>query len=75
MLLRDVIEEAAWHLDVGLSHPGAVGGSKGSVVRRLKGYVSWVQTGVSQVGPYLLCKNKIALFMMASTKGPLSEDQ
>ena len=43
-----------WHLDVGPSHPGAVGGPKGSAVRRLKWYASWVQTGVSQVGPYLL---------------------
>ena len=42
-----------WHLDVGPSHPGAVGGPKGSAVRRLKRYASWVQTGVSQVGPYL----------------------
>ena len=42
-----------WHLDVGSSHPGAVGGPKGSAVRRLKWYASWVQTGVSQVGPYL----------------------
>jgi hypothetical protein len=24
-------------------------------VRQLKWYASWVQTGVSQVGPYLLC--------------------
>ena len=42
-----------WHLDVGPSHPGAEGGPKGSAVRRLKWYASWVQTGVSQVGPYL----------------------
>ena len=42
-----------WHLDVGSSHPGAEGGPKGSAVRRLKWYASWVQTGVSQVGPYL----------------------
>ena len=28
-------------------------GPKGSAVRRLKWYVSWVQTDVSQVGPYL----------------------
>jgi len=42
LLPRDDIAGAAWHLDVGLSHPGAGGGSKGSVVRRLKGYVSWV---------------------------------
>jgi hypothetical protein len=41
-----------WHLDVGSSHPGAVGGPKGWAVRPLKRYASWVQTGVSQVGPY-----------------------
>src|SRR6266446_1418103 len=45
---------AVWHLDVGSSHPGTEGGPKGSAVRRLKWYASWVQTGVSQVGPYLL---------------------
>ena len=45
--------EAVWHLDVGSSHPGAEGGPKGSAVRRLKWYASWVQTGASQVGPYL----------------------
>ena len=42
-----------WHLDVGSSHPGAEGGPKGLAVRQLKRYASWVQTGVSQVGPYL----------------------
>ena len=45
---------AVWHLDVGSSHPGAEGGPKGLAVRQLKWYASWVQTGVSQVGPYLL---------------------
>ena len=48
------IDDAVWHLDVGSSHPGAGEGPKGSAVRRLKRYVSWVQTGVSQVGPYLV---------------------
>jgi len=28
--------EAVWHLDVGSSHPGAVGGPKGSVDRAIK---------------------------------------
>src|ERR1700716_2956150 len=42
-----------WHLDVGSSHPGAGAGPKGSAVRRLKWYVSWVQNGVRQFGPYL----------------------
>ena len=32
-----------WHLDVGSSHPGAEFGPKGSAVRRLKWYASWVQ--------------------------------
>ena len=45
--------EAVWHLDVGSSHPGGGEAPKGSAVRRLKWYASWVQTGVSQVGPYL----------------------
>ena len=44
---------AVWRLDVGSSHPGAVGGPKGWAVRPFKRYASWVQTGVSQVGPYL----------------------
>jgi len=40
--LRVLIDETVWHLDVGSSHPGAEVGSKGSAVRRLKWYVSWV---------------------------------
>ena len=48
------IDGVVWHLDVGSSHPGAEGGFKGLAVRQLKRYVSWVQTGVSQVGPYPL---------------------
>jgi Family of unknown function (DUF6467) len=31
---RDPIDGMVWHLDVGLSHPGAVGGSKGLAVRQ-----------------------------------------
>ena len=34
-------------------NPGAEGGPKGWAVRPLKWHASWVQTGVSQVGPYL----------------------
>ena len=49
------IDVSVWHLDVDSSYPGAVAGPKGSAVRRLKRYVSWVQTGVRQVGPYLSC--------------------
>ena len=31
-----------WHLDVGSSHPGGEEAPKGSAVRRLKRYMSWV---------------------------------
>ena len=48
------IDGEVWHLDVGSSHPGAVVGPKGSAVRRLKRYVSWVQNVVRQFGPYPL---------------------
>ena len=46
------IDDAVWHLDVGSSHPGAGEGPKGSAVRRLKWYASWVQNVVRQFGPY-----------------------
>ncbi len=36
------IDGIVWHLDVGSSHPGAGAGPKGTAVRRLKRYVSWV---------------------------------
>ena len=48
------IDGEVWHLDVGSSHPGAEEGPKGPAVRRLKRYVSWVQTVVRQVGLYPL---------------------
>ena len=51
-LPRVHIDGEVWHLDVGSSHPGAVAGPKGSAVRRLKWYVSWVQNVVRQFGPY-----------------------
>ena len=38
---------------VGSTYPGGGEAPKGSAVRRLKSYVSWVQTVVRQVGPYL----------------------
>ena len=41
------------HLDVGSSYPGGGEAPKGPAVRRLKSYVSWVQTVVRQVGTYL----------------------
>ena len=46
------IDGEVWHLDVGSSHPGAGEGPKGSAVRRLKWYVSWVQNVARQFGPY-----------------------
>ncbi len=46
------IDGRVWYLDVGSSHPGAGAGPKGSAVRRLKWYVSWVQNVVRQFGPY-----------------------
>ena len=36
------IDGVVWHLDVGSSHPGAGAGPKGTAVRRLKRYASWV---------------------------------
>ena len=47
------IDGEVWHLDVDSSHPGAGKVPKGSAVRRLKWYVSWVQNVVRQFGSYL----------------------
>jgi len=52
--LRVLIDGFVWHLDVDSSHPGGAQSTKGSAVRRLKWYVSWVQNVVRQFGPYLL---------------------
>ena len=65
---RVLIDGAVWHLDVDSSHPGAESGSKGSAVRRLKWYVSWVQNVVRQFGPYLLVNRKNKMFC-PSTRG------
>ena len=51
-LPRVHIDGVVWHLDVGSSHPGAGAGPKGTAVRRLKRYASWVQNVVRQFGPY-----------------------
>ena len=53
LYLRVHIDDTVRHLDVGSTYPGAGAGPKGPAVRRLKSYVSWVQTVVRQVGPYL----------------------
>ena len=50
---------AVWHLDVGSSHPGGGEAPKGSAVRRLKWYASWVQNVVRQFGPYPLWAQEI----------------
>ena len=52
------IVQTVWHLDVDSSHPPGVVAWKGSAVRWLKRYASWVQYDVSQYGPYLL-KEKV----------------
>jgi len=41
-LSRALIDRGVWHLDVGSSHPEAEEGFKGSAVRRVKWYASWV---------------------------------
>src|ERR671920_1788136 len=46
------IDGAVWHLDVGLSHPGAGEGPKGPAVRRLKWYMGWVQSVGGRFGLY-----------------------
>ncbi len=47
-------DDGVRHLDVGSPYPGTEEGPKGLAVRQLKGYASWVQTVVRQVGPYLV---------------------
>lgn len=51
--------------------PGALAG-KGSAVRRLKRYVSWVQYDVSQYGLYPLHIRIVKSESVFSTKGPRS---
>ena len=51
--LRVLIKKINWHLDVDSSFPGGEDFSKGSAVRRLIWYVSWVQNVVKQFGPHL----------------------
>lgn len=51
--LRVHIDVKVCHLDVGSTHPGGVAAPKGSAVRRLKCYASWVQNLVREFGPYL----------------------
>ena len=53
-ILRVPINKFVWHLDVDSSRPSGEYTTKGLAVRQLKWYVSWVQSVVRQVGPYLL---------------------
>jgi hypothetical protein len=69
-VLRVPIDARVWHLDVDSSHPGGAEAPKGSTVRRLKWYVSWVQTAVRQVGLYLLCAFRELRRVVHSTQGP-----
>jgi len=57
--LRVHIDRNVWYFDVDLLYPcdGAV--AKGSVVRRLKQYMSWVQNVVKQFGFYPLIKREL----------------
>ena len=64
------IDDGVWHLDVGSSHPGAEVGPKGSAVRRLKWYASWVQNVVRQFGPYLSWGVGNLRGSDSSTRGP-----
>src|ERR1700722_17121841 len=64
------IDGIVWHLDVGSSHPGAGAGPKGSAVRRLKWYVSWVQNVVRQFGPYLPWVEEDLEDLSLGRKGP-----
>lgn len=42
IVLESHIDGIVWHLDVDLSYPEVVEDFKGSAVRRLKWYMSWV---------------------------------
>ena len=64
------IDGPVWHLDVGSSHPGGGAPSKGTAVRRLKWYVSWVQNVVRQFGLYPLWTSGNLRRFDLSTRGP-----
>jgi len=51
---KRVTEERKGRLSTDGNRVSSVRAQAGFTVRRLKWYASWVQTGVSQVGPYLL---------------------
>ena len=64
------IDGAVWHLDVGLSHPGAGEGPKGPAVRRLKWHASWVQNVARQFGPLSSVGVGDLRGSIPSTRGP-----
>ena len=68
-------DAAVWHLDVGSSHPGAGEGPKGSAVRRLKWYASWVQNVVRQFGPLSAVGVGDLRSSFPSTRGPGMTDR
>jgi len=57
-MTRVHIDSLVCYLDVDSSYPGGVAAPKGSAVRRIKRYVSWVKYDVSQYGPYLLMEKE-----------------
>lgn len=61
-LLRVHIDRDVWYFDVGLSCPCNAEIIKGSVVRRLKRYMSWVQNVVKQFGFYPLTQRELQDF-------------
>lgn len=67
--MRVHIVRAVCHLDVDSSYPLGAQAKKGSAVRRLKGYASWVQYDVSQYGSYLPSGRIVKFGGIFSTKG------
>ena len=64
---REIVETS---YDVGSSHPGGEEAPKGSAVRRLKWYASWVQNVVRQFGLYLPLSFGKLQEVAPSTRGP-----
>lgn len=67
--MRDPIDHEVCHLDVDSTYPPGVENWKGSAVRRLKGYVSWVKNVVKQFGSYLLYGVKVNEEFILCTQG------
>lgn len=67
--MRDPIDHEVCHLDVDSTYPPEEKDWKGSAVRRLKGYVSWVKNVVKQFGSYLLYIVKVDKGFVLCTQG------